>query len=46
MADSAIREIYPADLQAQIIRLASEIGCAGPVLFVMTFAPCAASSSG
>jgi NRPS condensation-like uncharacterized protein len=37
MADSAIRETYPADLQAQIIRLASEVGCAGPVLFVMAF---------
>ena len=37
MADPAIRETYPADLQAQIIRLTSEIGCAGPVLFVMTF---------
>ena len=37
MADPAIRETYPADLQAQIIRLTSEIGCAGPVLLVMTF---------
>jgi NRPS condensation-like uncharacterized protein len=37
MAEPAIREIYPADLQAQIIRLAAEAGCAGPVLFVMTF---------
>lgn len=37
MPDPAIRETYPADLQAQIIRLSSEIGCAGPVLFVMTF---------
>jgi NRPS condensation-like uncharacterized protein len=37
MPDPAIRETYPADLQAKIIRLTSEIGCAGPVLFVMTF---------
>ena len=37
MADPAIRETYPADLQAKIIRLTAEIGCAGPVLFVMTF---------
>jgi NRPS condensation-like uncharacterized protein len=37
MADPAIRETYPADLQAQIIRLTSEVGCAGPVLFVMAF---------
>jgi NRPS condensation-like uncharacterized protein len=37
MADPPIRETYPADLQAQIIRLTSEVGCAGPVLLVMTF---------
>ena len=37
MTDPAIRETYPADLQAKIIRLTAEIGCAGPVLFVMTF---------
>ena len=37
MADPAIRETYPADLQAQIVHLTSEIGCAGPVLLVMTF---------
>lgn len=37
MADPAIRDTYPADLQAKIIRLTAEIGCAGPVLFVMTF---------
>jgi len=37
MADAAIRDTYPADLQAQIIRLSAEVGCAGPVLFVMAF---------
>lgn len=37
MADPAIRETYPADLQAKIIRLTAEVGCAGPVLLVMTF---------
>jgi NRPS condensation-like uncharacterized protein len=33
----AIRETYPADLQAQIVRLSAEVGCAGPVLLVLTF---------
>jgi NRPS condensation-like uncharacterized protein len=36
MAEPAIRETYPADLQAQIIRISAEVGCAGPVLFVLT----------
>jgi NRPS condensation-like uncharacterized protein len=37
MTDPVIRETYPADLQAKIIRLTAEIGCAGPVLFVTSF---------
>jgi NRPS condensation-like uncharacterized protein len=37
MTDPAIRETYPADLQAQILRLTTEIGCGGPLMAVMTF---------
>jgi NRPS condensation-like uncharacterized protein len=35
--DNQRDDVIPADLQAQIVHLASEIGCAGPILMCMWF---------
>lgn len=37
VGDSASADTIPSDLQAQVVHLASEIGCAGPILMVMPF---------
>src|SRR3954451_13388935 len=35
---SALPDVFPADLQDQIVRIYTELGCAGPLILVLSFA--------
>jgi len=35
---SALPDAFPADLQEQVVRICAELGCAGPLIMVLSFA--------